>query len=134
MLDEIERLPGVTTRDKHQCSEQEERFDQKSKNSVVQQTMSLIEAVEQLREFQDIVCTRYLTDEATLHILEQADPAATSTPADGNRTNEIVATTEPGERRKRKKEEEDEERKRRTKSRDVGIDKKKIKRQKQVNK
>nr|XP_020168032.1 myb-like protein X [Aegilops tauschii subsp. strangulata] len=60
-----------------------------------------------------------------IQTLEQADPAASSTLAD-----EIVATTEPIERRKRKKEEE-EERKRRTKSRDIGIDKKKIKRQKQ---
>jgi hypothetical protein len=92
--------------------------------------MSLIEADEQHREFQDIVCTRYLTDEATLKMLEQADAAATSTLVDGNRTKEVVARTEPGERRKRKKEEEDEERKRRTKSRDMGIDKKKIKRQK----
>ncbi|VAH73423.1 unnamed protein product [Triticum turgidum subsp. durum] len=80
----------------------------------------------------DIVCTRYLTDNATLQMLEQADPAASSRLVDPNRTNEIVATTEQRERRKSKKEEEDEERKRRTKSRDVGIDKKKIKRQKQA--
>nr|XP_020189335.2 uncharacterized protein LOC109774990 [Aegilops tauschii subsp. strangulata] len=93
--------------------------------------MALMDSLEQLRQFQDIVCTRYLTDNATLQILEQADPAASSRLADANRTNEIVATTEQRERRKRKKEEEDEERKRRTKSRDVGIDKKKIKRQKQ---
>ena len=88
--------------------------------------------MEQLRQFQDIVCTRYFTDNATLQTLEQADPAASSRLADANRTNEIVATTEPRERRK--KEEEDEERKRRTKSRDIGIDKNKIKRQKQVSK
>nr|XP_040251390.1 trichohyalin-like [Aegilops tauschii subsp. strangulata] len=78
----------------------------------------------------DIVCTRYLTDNATLQTLEQADPAASSRLADANHTNEIIATKEPRERRKIKKE-EDEERKRRTKSRDMGIDKKKIKRQKQ---
>ena len=88
-----------------------------------------MDSLEQLRQFQDIVCTRYLTDNATLQTLEQADLAASSRLVDANRTNEIVATTEPRERRK-KKEEEDEERKRRTKSRDMGIDKKKIKRQK----
>nr|XP_020185192.2 DNA ligase 1-like [Aegilops tauschii subsp. strangulata] len=79
----------------------------------------------------DIVCTRYLTDNAALQTLEQADPAASSRLADANRTNEIIATKEPRERRKIKKEEEDEERKRRTKSKDMGIDKKKIKQQKQ---
>ena len=100
----------------------------------MQQTIALMDSVEQLRQFQDIVCTRYLTDNATLKTLEQADPAASSGLVDANRTNEIVATTKQREWRKRKKEEEDEERNRRTKSRDMGIDKKKIKRQKQVNK
>ena len=99
----------------------------------MQQTIALMDSLEQLRQFQDIVCTRYLTDNATLQTLEQADPAASSRLADANRTNEIIATTEPRERRK-KEEDDDEERKRRTKSRDIGIDKNKIKRQKQVNK
>ena len=88
-----------------------------------------MDSLEQLRQFQDIVCTRYLTDNTTLQTLQQADPAASSRLADANRTNEIVATIEPRERRKK-----DEDRKRRTKSRDIGIDKNKIKRQKQVSK
>ena len=102
----------------------------KNKDKVVQQTIALTDSLEQLRQFQDIVCTRYLTYNATLQTLEQADPAASSRLVNANRTNEIVATTEQRERRKSKKEEEDEDRKRRTKSRDMGIDKKKIKRQK----
>ena len=101
----------------------------KNKDKVMQQTIALMDSLEQLRQFQDIVCTRYLTDNATLQTLEQAVPAASSRQVDASRTNEIVATTEQRERRKGKKE-EDEERKRRTKSRNVGIDKMKIKRQK----
>ena len=88
-----------------------------------------MDSLEQLKQFQDIVCTRYLTDNATLQMLEQAVPAASSRQVDASRMNEIVATIEPRERRKK-----DEDRKRRTKSRDIGIDKNKIKRQKQVSK
>jgi hypothetical protein len=109
VLDEAKQLPGVTTRAEHQCSEQEERLDQKSKNSVVQQTMSLIEAVEQHREFQDIVCRKNLTEETTLKVLDRADAGATTTLVDGNHMKEVVATAEAGGRRKRKKEEEDQE-------------------------
>ena len=69
----------------------------------MQQTIALMDSLEQLRQFQDIVCTRYLTDNATLQTLEQADPAASSRLADANRTNEIVATTEPRERRKKER-------------------------------
>ena len=93
-----------------------------------------MDSLEQLRQFQDIVCTRYIIDNTTLQTVEQAVPAASSRLVDANRTNEIVAATDQRERTKGKKEEEDEERKRRTKSRNVGIKKKKIKRQKQVNK
>ena len=104
VLHEAEQLPAVTTnRAEHQCNEKEERLDEKNKNSVVQQTIALMDSLEQLRQFQDIVCTRYLTDNATLQTLEQADPAASSRLADANRTNEIVATTEPRERRKKER-------------------------------
>ena len=81
----------------------------KNKNLVVQQTIALVDSLEQLRQFQDIVCTRYLTDNATLQTLEQADPAASSRLADANRTNEIVATTEPRERRKKRRRRREEE-------------------------
>ena len=73
VLDEAKQLPGITTRAEHQCSEQEERLDQKSKNSVMQRTMSLIEVVEQLREFQDIVCRVSLQEETTLKLQDRAD-------------------------------------------------------------
>ena len=105
VLDEAKQLPGVTTRAEHLCSEQEERLDQKSKKSVVQQTMFLIEAVKQHREFQNIICRKNLTNKATLPMLEQADATSTSTLVDGNHTKEVIARTEPGEMRKIKKEE-----------------------------
>ena len=103
VLHEAEQLPAVTTRAKHRCNEKEEILDEKNKEKVVQQTIALMDSLEQLRQFQDIVCTRYLTDNATLQTLEQADPAASSRLADANRTNEIVATTEPRERRKKER-------------------------------
>ena len=61
-----------------------------------------MDSLQQLREFQDIVCTRYLTNNATLQTLEQADPAASSRLVDANRMNEIVATTEPREEEENK--------------------------------
>ena len=103
VLHEAEQIPAVTTRAEHQCNEKEKILDEKNKNLVVQQTIALMDSLEQLRQFQDIVCTRYLTDNATLQTLEQADPAASSRLADANRTNEIVATTEPRERRKKER-------------------------------
>ena len=103
VLHEAEQLPAVTTRAKHRCNEKEEILDEKNKNLVVQQTIALMDSLEQLRQFQDIVCTRYLTDNAAQQTLEQADPAASSRLADANRTNEIVATTEPRERRKKRR-------------------------------
>ena len=103
VLHEAEQLPAVTTRAKHRCNEKEEILDEKNKDKVVQQTIALMDSLEQLRQFQDIVCTRYLTDNATLQTLEQADPAASSRLVDANRTNEIVATTEPRERRKKER-------------------------------
>ena len=75
----------------------------------MQQTIALMDSLEQLRQFQDIVCTRYLTDNATLQTLEQADPVASSRLADANCTNEIVATTEPRERRKQRRRRREEE-------------------------
>ena len=102
VLHEAEQIPAVTTRAEHQCNK-EKLLDEKNKNLVVQQTIALMDSLEQLRQFQDIVCTRYLTDNTTLQTLEQADPAASSRLADANRTNEIVATTEPRERRKNRK-------------------------------
>ena len=64
-----------------------------------------MDSVEQLRQFQDIVCTRYLTDNVTLQTLEQADPAASSRLVDANRMNEIVATKnkDKGEKERKKK-------------------------------
>ena len=105
MLDEAKQLPRVITRAEHQCIEEEERLDQKSKKSVVQQTMFLIEAVKQHREFQNIICRKNLTNKVTLPMQEQADATSTTTLVDGNRTKEVVARTEPGEMRKIKKEE-----------------------------
>ena len=109
VLHEAEQLPAVTTRAKHRCNEKEEILDEKNKDKVVQQTIALMDSLEQLRQFQDIVCTRYLTDNATLQTLEQADPAASSRLVDANRTNEIVATTEPRERRKQRRRRREEE-------------------------
>ena len=70
-----------------------------------------MESFEQLREFQDIVCTRYLTAKATLQMLEQADTLATSTLVDGNCMEKVIAAAEVGGKRKRKNEEQDEENK-----------------------
>jgi hypothetical protein len=73
--------------------------------------MSLMESFEHLREFQDIVCRKNLTEETTLKVLDQADVGATTTQVDGNHTKEVVAAAEAGGRRKRKKEEEDQQNK-----------------------
>ena len=62
VLHEAEQLPAVTTRAKHQCNEKEEILDEKNKDKVVQQTIALMDSLEQLRQFQGIVCTRYLID------------------------------------------------------------------------
>ena len=106
VLHEAEQIPAVTTRAEHQCNEKEKILDEKNKNLVVQQTIALMDSLEQLRQFQDIVCTRYLTDNATLQTLEQADPAASSRLADANRTNEIRShnrTKRKEKKRKKKK-------------------------------
>ena len=101
VLHEAEQIPAVTTRAEHQCNEKEKILDEKNKNLVVQQTIALMDSLEQLRQFQDIVCTRYLTDNATLQTLEQEELAASNRLADANRMNEIVDTTEPRERRRK---------------------------------
>ena len=51
VLEEAKQLPGVTTSVEHQCTEQEVSLDGKFKDSVLQQTISLLESFEQLREF-----------------------------------------------------------------------------------
>ena len=103
LLHEAEQIPSVTTRAENQCNKKEKILHEKNKNLVTQQTIALMDSLEQLRQFQDIVCTRYLTDNATLQTLEQEDPITSSRLADANRTNEIVATIEPRERRKKER-------------------------------
>ena len=104
VLHEAEQIPAVTTRAKHRCNEKEEILDEKNKDKVVQQTIALMDSLEQLRQFQDIVCTRYLTDNATLQTLEQADPAASSRLVDANRRTKRKEKKK--ERRRRRREEE----------------------------
>ena len=111
VLDETKQIPGITTRAGHQCSEQEEELDENMKNSVVQQTTALIDSLEQLRKFQDIVCRVSLPEETTLKLQDRADAGDTAALVHGNHTKEVVAAPEPGGRRKRKKEEQDQQNK-----------------------
>ena len=104
VLDETKQIPGIKTRAGHQCSEQEEELDENMKNSVVQQTTALIDSLEQLRKFQDIVCRVSLPEETTLKLQDGADAGATAALVHGNHTKEVAAIAEPGARRKRKKE------------------------------
>ena len=117
VLDETKQIPGITTRAGHQCSEQEEELDENMKNSVVQQTTALIDSLEQLRKFQDIVCRVSLPEETTLKLQDGADAGATAALVHGNHTKEVAATAEPGARRKRKKEEQDQQNKHERKKR-----------------
>ena len=45
VLDKTKQIPGITTRAGHQCSKQEEELDERMKNSVVQQTMDLMDSL-----------------------------------------------------------------------------------------
>ena len=110
VLDETKQIPGIKTRAGHQCSEQEEELDENMKNSVVQQTTALIDSLEQLRKFQDIVCRVSLPEETTLKLQDRADAGATAALVDGNHTKQVVAAGEAGGR-KRKKEEQDQQNK-----------------------
>ena len=117
VLDETKQIPGIKTRAGHQCSEQEEELDENMKNSVVQQTTALIDSLEQLRKFQDIVCRVSLPEETTLKLQDGADAGATAALVHGNHTKEVIATAELGARRKRKKEEQDQQNKHERKKR-----------------
>nr|XP_045090040.1 uncharacterized protein LOC123497526 [Aegilops tauschii subsp. strangulata] len=86
VLDETKQIPGIKTRAGHQCSEQEEELDENMKNSVVQQTTALIDSLEQLRKFQDIVCRVSLPEETTLKLQDGADAGATAALGHGKRT------------------------------------------------
>ena len=74
---------------------------------MVQQTTAMIDSLEQLREFQDIVRRVSFQEETTLKLQDRADAGDTVALVHGNHTKEIVAAPEPGGRRKRKKEEQD---------------------------
>ena len=81
VLDETKQIPRITTSAGHQCSEKEEKLDEKMKNSVVQQTIALMDYYEQIREFQDIVCRVSLPEETTLKLQDRADAGATAAPS-----------------------------------------------------
>ena len=105
VLDETKQIPGITTRAGHQCSEQEKELDERMKKTVVQQTTTMIDSLEQLREIQDIVHRVIFQEETMLKLQDRADAGDTPALVDGNHTKEVVAAPEPGGRRKRKKEE-----------------------------
>ena len=111
VLDETKQIPGITTRAGHQCSKQEKELDESMRNTVVRQTTAVIDSLEQLREFQDIVHRVSFQEETTLKLQDGADAGDTIAPVHGNHTKEIVAAPEPGGRRKRKKEEQDQQNK-----------------------
>ena len=111
VLDETKQIPGITTRAGHQCSEQEKELDERMKKTVVQQTTTMIDSLEQLREFQDIDRRVSFQEEMTLKLQDRADAGATAALVHGNHTKEVVAAPEPGGRRKRKKEEQDQQNK-----------------------
>ena len=111
VLDETKQIPGITTRAGHQCNKQEKELYESMRNTVVQQTTAVIDSLEQLREFQDIVHKVSFQEETTLKLQDRADTGDTATLVDGNHTKEVVAAPEPGGGRKRKKEEQDQQNK-----------------------